>query len=166
MWAEMALTGVTVPGMATCCTGLNAASAPDLDPCTVFPNCGICRRAVRSAKAASSNVHPSGSHSGYMWMHCLFCNHWWKFHTGESYVTQDGELTGEIFIVTKNGITYTLDYVAVSAIRRTSQSSTLKKSGASVTRISAAAVRDRWVDRRSGDRPGGGGRPLENPASG
>jgi hypothetical protein len=58
----------------------------------------------------------SGSHSGYVWMHCLFCNHWWKFHTGDTYVNQDGELTGEIFIVTKNGLTYALDAVAVSAI--------------------------------------------------
>jgi len=58
----------------------------------------------------------SGSHSGYMWMHCLFCNHWWKFHTGEIYVNQDGQLTGEIVIVTTNGITYALDSVTVSAI--------------------------------------------------
>src|SRR5690349_15318751 len=58
----------------------------------------------------------SASHSGYVWMHCLFCNHWWKFQTGDSYVTQDGELTGEIFIVATNDLTYTLDAVSVSAI--------------------------------------------------
>jgi hypothetical protein len=58
----------------------------------------------------------SASHSGYVWMHCLFCNHWWKFHTGDTYVNQDGELAGEMFIVTNNGITYALDAVTVSAI--------------------------------------------------
>jgi hypothetical protein len=51
-----------------------------------------------------------------MWIHCLFCNHWWKFYTEDSYVNKDGELTGEIFIVTNNEITYALESITVSAI--------------------------------------------------
>ncbi len=55
-------------------------------------------------------------HGSFMWFHCLFCNHWWKFHIDEPRPNPDGELTGEVFIVTKRGVTYKLDAVPVSAI--------------------------------------------------
>jgi hypothetical protein len=71
--------------------------------------CPICKGAVieRTSNAASG---------AFMWFHCLFCNHWWKFHLEEPRANPDGELTGEVFIVTKRGITYKLDSVVVSAI--------------------------------------------------
>jgi hypothetical protein len=70
--------------------------------------CRLCKGAVieRTSNAA---------HTGFTWFHCLFCNHWWKVWTDENITNPDGELTGEVFIVTK-GIKYTLDSVAVSTI--------------------------------------------------
>jgi hypothetical protein len=71
--------------------------------------CRLCKGAVieRTSNAA---------HSGFTWFHCLFCNHWWKVRLEDETTTNpDGELTGEVFIVTK-GITYALDSVSVSAI--------------------------------------------------
>jgi len=70
--------------------------------------CRLCKGAVIERTS-------SAAHSGFTWFHCLFCNHWWKVLTDETAANPDGELTGEVFIVTK-GITYTLDSVAVSAI--------------------------------------------------
>jgi hypothetical protein len=71
--------------------------------------CPLCKGAVieRTSNASSG---------AFMWFHCLFCNHWWKFRTDESRANPDGELTGEVFIVTKRGVTYKLDSVPVSAI--------------------------------------------------
>jgi hypothetical protein len=71
--------------------------------------CPICKGAAieRTSNAASGAL---------IWFHCLFCNHWWKFHTDETRGNPDGELTGEVFIVTKRGITYRLAAVPVSAI--------------------------------------------------
>jgi len=71
--------------------------------------CPLCKGAVIERTS-------SAAHSGFMWFHCLFCNHWWKFRTAETYVNPEGELTGEIFIVTKNGNTYRLESVVVHAI--------------------------------------------------
>jgi hypothetical protein len=72
--------------------------------------CPLCKGAVIERTS-------SGAHAGFLWFHCLFCNHWWKFRTDEEVSANlDGELTGEIFVVTKAGITYTLDSIAVTAI--------------------------------------------------
>jgi hypothetical protein len=72
--------------------------------------CPLCKGAVIERTS-------SGAHAGFLWFHCLFCNHWWKFRTDEEVATnQDADVTGEIFIVTKAGITYTLDSIAVTAI--------------------------------------------------
>src|SRR4029078_6347173 len=71
--------------------------------------CPLCKGAVieRTSNAAYGTL---------IWFHCLFCNHWWKFHTDETRVNPDGDLTGQVFIVTKRGITYSLASVTVSAI--------------------------------------------------
>lgn len=71
--------------------------------------CPLCKGAVIERTA-------SGAHVGFLWFHCLFCNHWWKFRIEESYTNPEGDLIGEIFIVTKSGITYRLDSVVVWAI--------------------------------------------------
>ena len=70
--------------------------------------CPLCKGAVieRTSTAGSGVL---------IWFHCLFCNHWWKFRTDETRVNPDGELTGQVFIVTKRG-TYRLASVPVSAI--------------------------------------------------
>jgi hypothetical protein len=77
-------------------------------PLRLPTRCRLCKGAVIERTS-------SVAHSGFTWFHCLFCNHWWKVLTDETTANPDGELTGEVFIVTK-GITYTLDSVAVSAI--------------------------------------------------
>ncbi len=72
--------------------------------------CPLCKGAVIERTSNSA-------HGGFWWFHCLFCNHWWKFRNDEEVTTNlDGDLTGEIFIVTKGGITYRLDSIAVIAI--------------------------------------------------
>ena len=71
--------------------------------------CPLCKGAVIER---TSNA----SRGAFMWFHCLFCNHWWKFHTDDTRPNPDGELTGDVFIVTKRGVTYKLDSVPVSAI--------------------------------------------------
>ena len=59
---------------------------------------------------------PSPAHGTFVWFHCLFCNHWWKFRLDDTYANPNGHLTGEVFIVTKAGMTYKLAAVAVTAI--------------------------------------------------
>lgn len=71
--------------------------------------CPLCKGAVIER---TSNA----SYGTFMWFHCLFCNHWWKFYLDQPRANPDGELTGEVFIVSKRGITYKLDSVAISAI--------------------------------------------------
>jgi hypothetical protein len=83
----------------------------DVRPQTVHlpKRCPICRGAAieRTSNAVSGAL---------IWFHCLFCNHWWKFRTDETRANPDGELTGQVFIVTKRGITYKLASVPVRAI--------------------------------------------------
>jgi hypothetical protein len=71
--------------------------------------CPLCKGAVieRTSNVGSGTL---------IWLHCLFCNHWWKFRTDETRANPDGELSGQVFIVTKRGITYRLASVPVSAI--------------------------------------------------
>ena len=52
----------------------------------------------------------------FIWFHCLFCNHMWKFHIDEDVVNPTVELTGEIFVATKSGIKRRLGSVKVGAI--------------------------------------------------
>ena len=70
--------------------------------------CPLCKGAVieRTSNSASGTL---------IWFHCLFCNHWWKFRTDETRAKPDGELIGQVLIVTKRG-TYRLASVPVSAI--------------------------------------------------
>jgi len=72
--------------------------------------CPLCKGAVIERTS-------SASYGAFMWFHCLFCNHWWKFHIEQQpRVNPDGEVTGEVLIVTKRGVTYKLDSVPISAI--------------------------------------------------
>jgi hypothetical protein len=56
---------------------------------------------------------PSASHGTFLWFHCLFCQHVWKFRVDEN---PNGELTGDVFVVTKGGKKHKLGAVAVTAI--------------------------------------------------
>jgi len=39
--------------------------------------CPVC-------KAATIERTGSPSHATFIWFHCLFCNHWWKFRIADS----------------------------------------------------------------------------------
>ncbi len=52
----------------------------------------------------------------FIWFNCLFCGHVWKFHLDEAVAESNGELKGDVFVVSKNGAKRRLGSVAVSAI--------------------------------------------------
>jgi hypothetical protein len=66
-----------------------------------------------ACKGAVIERMPSSSHGTFLWFHCLFCQHVWKFRVDEN---PNGELTGDVFIVTKGGKKHKLASVAVNAI--------------------------------------------------
>jgi hypothetical protein len=80
----------------------DASSAPRLPT-----RCPACKGAIIERMARSS-------HGTFIWFHCLFCNHHWKFRLEEP--NPNGELTGTVFVVTKGGKKYKLGSVVVSAI--------------------------------------------------
>jgi hypothetical protein len=82
-----------------------------------------------SCKGALIQRMPGTRHAGYISFHCLFCSHIWKFRLDEPRTNPNGELIGDVSIVTKGGRKYKLGSVAVSAIPR----DTLKKHLASKT---------------------------------
>src|SRR4051812_49445976 len=88
---------------------MSDVSAPPRPP----TRCPMCKGAVIERQ-------PGAAHGSFVWFHCLFCNHWWKFRLDDPYVTPkpspNGELSGEVFIVRKGGTKHTLDSVAVNAI--------------------------------------------------
>ena len=71
-------------------------------------------------KGAVIERQPGAAHGSFLWFHCLFCNHWWKFRLDDPYLapkpSPNGELRGEVFVVRKAGAKHTLDSVAVNAI--------------------------------------------------
>jgi hypothetical protein len=71
--------------------------------------CPVCKGAVIQRM--------SGSTQGTaIWFQCLFCKHMWKFRLDDPYEDANGELTGEVFIATEDGITCKLGLVAVAVI--------------------------------------------------
>jgi hypothetical protein len=71
--------------------------------------CPVCKGGVIERQ-------PSATHGTFMWFHCLFCNHWWRFRIDAPCANPNVELTGQVFVVTKRGVKYKLGSVAVSAI--------------------------------------------------
>jgi hypothetical protein len=59
---------------------------------------------------------PNPTHRAFIWFHCLFCNHTWKFRIADARADTNGELTGDVFIVTKSGKKHSLGSVKVRAI--------------------------------------------------
>src|SRR3954467_2908717 len=88
---------------------MSDVSAPPRPP----TRCPMCKGAVIERQ-------PGAAHGSFVWFHCLFCNHWWKFRLDDPYVTPkpspNGELSGDVFIVRKGGTKHALDSVAVNAI--------------------------------------------------
>jgi len=55
------------------------------------------------------------SHST-IWFHCFFCNHIWRFRLEEAPAVADGELTGDLFVVTSRRKRQSLGRVVLYAI--------------------------------------------------
>jgi len=59
---------------------------------------------------------PRPTYCTFISFYCLFCKHIWKFHIDDPCANPTGELTGDVFIVTKRRTKYQLGSVAVRAI--------------------------------------------------
>jgi hypothetical protein len=53
--------------------------------------CPACKGAVIQRMARAHNS---------VWFHCFFCDHIWRFRLEETRAVPDGELTGDVFVVT------------------------------------------------------------------
>jgi len=53
---------------------------------------------------------------GSAWFHCFFCNHNWKFRFDDPRALPDGELTGDVFVVTPRRKRQSLGLVVLHAI--------------------------------------------------
>src|SRR5262245_39407035 len=69
--------------------------------------CPTCKGAViqRMARAHAS-----------VWFHCFFCNHVWRFRLEDARAIPDGELTGDVFVVTSRKKKQSLGLVVLNAI--------------------------------------------------
>lgn len=71
--------------------------------------CPNCKGAVIQRMAGRS-------HGGFTWFHCFFCNHTWKCRLDDARADLNGELAGDVFVVTTSGRRHALGAVALSAI--------------------------------------------------
>jgi hypothetical protein len=69
-----------------------------------------------ACKGALIQRMPRPSHGTFISFHCLFCKNIWKFHLDDPRASPTGELTGDVFIVTKRRMKYKLASVAVHAV--------------------------------------------------
>jgi hypothetical protein len=69
-----------------------------------------------ACKGAMIERMPSAAHGTFMWFHCLFCHHAWKFRVEDPRENANGELTGDLFIVTRRRTKERLGAIAVNAI--------------------------------------------------
>jgi len=69
--------------------------------------CPACRGAViqRIARA-----------HGSVWFHCFFCKHSWRFRLEDARAVPDGEITGDVFVVTPSRERHALYRVVLQAI--------------------------------------------------
>lgn len=83
----------------------------DMSPVSGEPRlptrCPACKGAViqRMARAHAS-----------IWFHCFFCNHIWKFRLDDGRAVPDGEITGDVFVVTARRKKHSLGRVVLHAI--------------------------------------------------
>ena len=59
---------------------------------------------------------PRPAYGTFVSFHCLFCKHMWKFYVDDPRVNTTGELTGDVFVVTKRRGKYKLASVEVHVI--------------------------------------------------
>ena len=115
--------------------------------------CPLCKGAVIERLSASS-------HGTYIWFHCLFCNHHWKYHRADDIdANPASELIGDVAVVSRGGKKHRLDSVPVSvipedALRKHLKSKTLQsevdrdKLRRDVDSLSAALARAQAEDDR------------------
>jgi hypothetical protein len=71
--------------------------------------CPVCKGAVIGRM-------PHTAHGAFIWFHCHFCNHTWKFRIADARADMNGELTGDVFVATKSGKKHRLGSVRINAI--------------------------------------------------
>lgn len=69
--------------------------------------CPACKGGVIERMSRSS-------HGSFIWYHCLFCSHYWKFRLDDAPANITGEVTGSLFIVSR-GRKYRFGLVPVYA---------------------------------------------------
>lgn len=69
----------------------------------------MCKGSVIERQSAAA-------HGAYLWFHCLFCNHWWKFRLDDPDEIPNVELTGQVVLTARNGTKHKLGSIAVSVI--------------------------------------------------
>lgn len=80
------------------------------EPASIRPTrCPACRGAVIQRL-------PGRTGGTSTWVYCFFCNRTWKCRFDDVRVSPDGELTGDVFVVTKGGRRRSLGSVVLNAI--------------------------------------------------
>jgi hypothetical protein len=69
--------------------------------------CPACKGAVIQRMARAH---------GSIWFHCFFCKHIWRFRLEDSRAAPDGELSGDVFVVTPRRRRHSLGHVVLNAI--------------------------------------------------
>jgi len=69
--------------------------------------CPVCKGAV---------IQRMGRAHGSIWFHCLFCKHNWRFRLEDARAVPDGELTGDVCVMTRRTGRHALARVAVNVI--------------------------------------------------
>src|SRR6476661_4845140 len=82
----------------------DASSSPRLPT-----RCPVC-------KGALVQRMPGTRHGTYISFHCMFCSHIWKFRLEDHREDPNGDLTGDVFIVTKRGVKHKLGSVEIYLI--------------------------------------------------
>jgi hypothetical protein len=75
-------------------------------PATRCPNC----------KGALIKRGAGWTHGASVWFYCFFCNHAWKGHLGDARATADGELRGDVFVISRRKERRALGLIVVHAI--------------------------------------------------
>jgi hypothetical protein len=68
-------------------------------------------------KGALIERMPSPTRGSFITFHCLFCSHLWKYFLDDAVANQNGEILGQMFVLTKTGKKHKLASVPVHAVR-------------------------------------------------
>jgi Skp family chaperone for outer membrane proteins len=69
-----------------------------------------------ACKGAVIQRMPGRTQGAFVWFYCFFCNHTWKHRLDDVPANPDGELTGDVFVVSRTGKKHSLASVVLNAI--------------------------------------------------